>query len=134
MLNRIKNSLLCKCLQIMMIGYFSISSINISSSFAETINSGTELHSLKGMTCNLLKKIFKCDSAIEELEDFKTKDCKTVKVSKGIPLLDYLIPSDAYLPKLCLQLETASRNYMANKMFSFGFHGKIVVPPPRITA
>ena len=117
-----------------MIGYFSISSINISSSFAETINSGTELHSLKGMTCNLLKKIFKCDSAIEELEDFKTKDCKTIKLAKGIPLLDYLMPSDDCLPKMYLQIETASRNYMANKMFTFGFHGRIQVPPPRIIA
>lgn len=134
MLDRVKNSFLCKCLQIMMIGYFSISSINIANSFSETINSTTELHSLKGMTCNLLKKIFKCDSTIEELEDFKTKDCKTVKLAKGIPLLDYLIPAEAYLPKLCAQLETASRNYMANKMFSFGFHGRINVPPPRIVA
>lgn len=117
-----------------MIGYFSISSINIANSFSETINSATELHSLKGMTCNLLKKIFKCDTTIEELEDFKTKDCKTVKLAKGIPLLDYLIPADAYLPKLCLQLETASKNYSANKMFSFGFHGRINVPPPRIIA
>lgn len=133
MLNRIKNSLLCKCLLIVMTGYFSISSMNISNTLLQN-HDVADVHSLKGMACHLLKKVFKCDASVEELEDFKTKDCKTVKVSKGIPLLDYLIPSDAYLPKLCLQLETASRNYMANKMFSFGFHGKIVVPPPRMTA
>lgn len=133
MLNRIKNSLLCKCLLIVMTGYFSISSMNISNTILQN-DVISDVHSLKGMTCNLLKKIFKCDSTVEELEDFKTKDCKTVKLSKGIPLLDYLIPADAYLPKLCLQLETASRNYMANKIFSFGFHGRIHVPPPRIIA
>lgn len=132
MLDRIKNSFLYRCLHIIMIGYFSISSINIGSTFSETINSETELHSLKGMTCNLLKKIFKYDSAIEELEDFKTKDCKTVKLAKGLPLLDYIIPADAYLPKIRLQLETARKNYRANKIFSLDFHGRIHVPPPRM--
>lgn len=117
-----------------MIGYFSISSMNIGSSCSEAIGAGAELHSLKGMTCNLLRKIFKCDSVIEELEDFKTKDSKTVKLSKGIPLLDYLIPSDACLPGLRHQLDTARKNYGADKMFPLGFHGRIHVPPPRIMA
>jgi len=130
MLNKIKNNLLSKYLIVLLTGYFSISSMNISNNLIQTISDSTEFHSLKG-TCTILKKFFKCEGIAEELDDFKSKDTKTAKVSKGIPFLDYLIPSDASWPSLCFLNDSLGKNYRDNIFFSFGFHGKIFVPPPQ---
>lgn len=132
MLNKIKNSFLCKCLQALLIGYFLMSSINISSSFSQIINNNTEVDSVKGITCNFLKKIFKCDRIAEELDDYETKDTKTAKLAKGIVLLDYLVPFDAFLPGLYLQIASKAKNYTDNPVFLFAFHGKIYLPPPEM--
>jgi hypothetical protein len=130
MLNKIKNSFLCKCLQVLLIGYFLMSSINISNTVGRILNKSTEVHSVKGMTCDFLKKIFKCDGIPEELDDYKTKDSKTAKLAKGTPLLDYLVP-DTSLPGLYFELKTKEKNDISNPVFSFGFHGKIHLRPPQ---
>ena len=132
MLNRIKNSLVCKCLQVLLIGYFLMSSINIANNFGLIINENAAQGSISGITCNFLKKIFKCDAITEELEDSKTKDSKTTKLAKGIPSMDYLIPLDASLHPVDFQIESAGKSYIDNPVFSFGFHGKIHLPPPQI--
>jgi hypothetical protein len=132
MLNRIKNSLVCKCLQVLLIGYFLMSSINIANNFGLIINENAAQGSISGITCNFLKKIFKCDAIPEELEDSKTKDSKTTKLAKGIPSMDYLIPLDASLHPVDFQIESVGKNYIDNPVFSFGFHGKIHLPPPQI--
>lgn len=132
MLNTIKNSFLCKCLQALLIGYFLLSSINISSNFSQIINDNAAIDSVKGITCNFLKKIFKCDGIPEELDDYKTKDTKTAKLAKGIILLEYLVPFDAFLPGLYLQIATKRKNYTDNPVFLFAFHGKIHLPPPQV--
>lgn len=132
MLSQIKNSILCKCLQALLIGYFLMSSINVSGTFGRIINNNTETHSVKGMTCNFLKKIFKCDGIPEELDDYETKDTKTTKLAKGIPLLEYLVPAHTTLAGYSFQLRAKEKNYIDNSVFSFGFHGKIDIPPPRV--
>ncbi|KFF06605.1 hypothetical protein [Flavobacterium reichenbachii] len=132
MLNRIKNSILCKCLQALLIGYFLMSSLNVSNSVILIVNSNTEGHSVKGITCNFLKKIFKCDGIPEELDDYKAKESKTAKVTKGIPLLEYLVPLNTSITELCFQTESRGKNYIDNPIFSFGFHGKIHLRPPQI--
>jgi hypothetical protein len=132
MLNRIKNSLVCKCLQVLLIGYFLMSSINIANSFGLIINENAAQNSISGITCNFLKKILKCDAISEELEDSKTKDSKTAKLAKGIPSMDYIIPLDASLHPVDFQIESAGKNYIDNPIFSFGFHGEIHLPPPQI--
>ncbi|MBF4493352.1 hypothetical protein IR010_12455 [Flavobacterium sp. MR2016-29] len=132
MLSKIKNSLLCKCLQVLLIGYFLMSSINISSTFSRVVQQNSETHSVKGMTCNFLKKMFKCDGIPEELDE--TKDSKTAKLAKGILLLEYLVPLNATIPSLYVQIKSKGENYINNPIFSFGFHGKIHLPPPRIVA
>lgn len=114
-----------------MTGYFSVSSINISRSFSETLNNTVELHSLKGMTCDLLKKIFKCEGITEEVEDYNTKESKTGKFSKGIPLSDYLIPSNSLGLRMRFQIDSDVRNYKNNRIILFDFHGRIHVPPPK---
>jgi len=133
MLNKIKNSLLCKCLQVLLIGYFLMSSMNMSNSLSQIIKENTEQHSIKGMTCNFLKKIFKCDGITEEKNDFESKDAKTAKVAKGIPSLDYLIPLHASLPGLYFKTETKGKNHIDNPVFLFSFYGKIHLRPPQNT-
>ena len=134
MLNRIKNSILCKCLQALLIGYFLMSSINLSNNVILIANSNIESNSVKGIACNFLKKIFKCDRITEELDDYKTKDSKTTKVTKGISLLEYLIPHETPITALYFQKESKGKKHLDNPIFSFGFHGKIHLRPPQIIA
>lgn len=109
-----------------------MSSINVSGAFGRIINNYSETHSVKGLTCSFLKKIFKCDGIPEELDDYETKDTKTTKLAKGILLLEYLVPSHAALAGESFQLKAQGKNYIDNSVFSFGFHGKIDIPPPRV--
>lgn len=132
MLHTIKNSILCKCVHALLIGYFLMSSINMSGTFSRLINNYSVENTFKGMTCNLLKKIFKCDGIPEELDDYETKDTKTTKLAKGIPLLEYLVPIDASVPGLYFKIGSKGKNYIDNPIFSFGFHGKIHLRPPRV--
>lgn len=134
MLNRIKNSLLCKCLLVLMTGYFLISSITISRSLLPTINDSTSLQSIEGMAGNFFKKVFQCEGIAEELEEFGAKECKTLKLAKGLALQDYLLPMDASWFRMQFQIEATPRNYKENPVFKFDFHGTIQVPPPRIMA
>lgn len=134
MLNRIKNSLLCKYLQVLLIGYFLISSINLSNSVALIINNNTEIHSVKGIACNFLKKIFKCDRIAEEVDDYEKKESKNTKLAKGMPLLDYIVPLDTSMPGFNFQKNQNKKNYIDNPIFSFGFHGKIHLRPPQVLA
>lgn len=83
MLNTIKNSLFSKCLQVLLIGYFLISSLNVSNSFVRIIYDNADIHSVTGLTCNFLKKIFKCNAVQEEIDDYEAKDTKATKQAKG---------------------------------------------------
>ncbi|MEP6806888.1 MAG: hypothetical protein ABI892_20335 [Flavobacterium sp.] len=132
MLNTIKNSLFSKCLQVLLIGYFLISSLNVSNSFVRIIYDNADIHSVTGLTCNFLKKIFKCNAVQEEIDDYEAKDTKATKQAKGTLLLDYLIPVDTSLAGLYFEIESQKRNYIENPIFSFGFHGKIHLRPPQI--
>ncbi|WP_243739200.1 hypothetical protein [Flavobacterium sp. 245] len=103
----------------------------MSGTFARIVNNNTEQHSVKGMTCNFLKKIFKCDSISEELDDYETKETKTTKQAKGIPLFEYIMPFDSSMANLYFQANAKDKKYIDNPIFSFGFHGKIHLRPPQ---
>ncbi|URM36793.1 hypothetical protein [Flavobacterium anhuiense] len=132
MLNKIRNSFLCKCLQALLVGYFLISSLNIANGVSRIITDNAETYTVKGITCNFLKKIFKCDGIPEELDDYKTKDTKTAKLAKGIPLMEYLVSSESLMPNFYFLVESEGKKYIDNTIFSFSFHGKIDIPPPRM--
>lgn len=131
MLSRIKNSIFCKCVHALLIGYFLMNSINMSGTFARIVNTNIEQDSVKGMTCNFLKKIFKCDGIPEELDDYENKETKTTKLAKGIPLFEYIIPLDSSMANLYFQIKAKRKNYINNPIFSFGFYGKIHLRPPQ---
>ncbi|WP_426485379.1 hypothetical protein [Flavobacterium sp. 2] len=131
MLSKIRNSIFCKCVHALLIGYFLMNSINFSGTFVRIVNNNTEQDSVKGITCNFLKKIFKCDGISEELDDYETKETKSTKQAKGIPLFEYIIPFDSALADLYFQVHAKGKNYINNPIFSFGFHGKIHLRPPQ---
>ncbi|WP_431241345.1 hypothetical protein ACQ9BO_14720 [Flavobacterium sp. P21] len=108
-----------------------MNSINMSGTFARIVNNNSEQHSVKGMTCNFLKKIFKCDGIPEELDDYENKETKTTKLAKGIPLLEYIMPLDSSMANLYFQVDAKGKKYINNPIFSFGFHGKIHLRPPQ---
>lgn len=116
----------------LLVGYFLISSLNISNGVSRIINDNAETYTVKGITCNFLKKIFKCDGIPEELDDYKTKETKTAKLAKGIPPMEYLISAEEFMPKMYFLIEQKGKKYIDNIIFSFGFHGKIDIPPPRL--
>lgn len=134
MLNKIKNSLFCKCLLVLMTGYFSISSINISQSLRPTINKTSVFNSIEGIAGNFLKKIFQCEGIAEEVEEFGAKECKALKLAKGLSLQDYLLPLDNSWLRIQFQLKSFHRNYKSNPFYKLDFHGTIQVPPPKIMA
>lgn len=134
MLKKIKNSFFSKCLQVLLVGYFLISSLNISNSFGRIINDNAETYTVKGIACNFLKKVFKCDGIPEELDDYEAKDTKTAKLAKGTPAMEYLISIESMMPYFYFQIETKGKNYINNPIFSLGFHGKIHLPPPRMNS
>lgn len=134
MLDRIKNSFLSRCLLVFMTGYFLISSINVSRSLFPENTDVFSVHSVEGMTLNLIKKIFQCEGISEELEEFGAKESKTLKLAKGLALQDYLLPVDASWLKMHLVLISSSRNYRSSPVFEFDFHGTIQVPPPKLVA
>ncbi|MGO4773254.1 hypothetical protein ACEN2I_16445 [Flavobacterium sp. W22_SRS_FK3] len=132
MLNKIKNSFLCKCLQALLIGYFLMSSINLADNFDRLVSYNVATDSIEGMTCNFLKKMFKCDGIAEEQDDYETKDSKTAKLGKSILLLDYLVPVNTSLNNLFFPSGFKIKSYIENPVFSFGFHIKIHLQPPQI--
>lgn len=90
------------------------------------------MQSIEGIAGNLLKKIFQCEGIAEELEEFGAKECKTLKLAKGLALQDYLLPIDSSWFRMQFQIEATPRNYKENPIFQFDFHGTIQVPPPEI--
>ncbi|WP_246074141.1 hypothetical protein [Flavobacterium daemonense] len=108
-----------------------MNSANISGTLSRIINNNTEQYSVKGMTCNFLKKIFKCDRISGELDDYETKENKSTKLGKGMPLFEYIIPFDAAISSLYFQVDAKGKKYLNNPISSLGFHGKIHLRPPQ---
>lgn len=129
MLKKIKNSIIGKCLQVLLIGYFLLNSINMPNSLGSYIEKNAELHCIKGKTCQVLKMLFKWGGVPEELEDYEICKTKTDKSGKGIQLLEYLVPINTSLPYI---------NYMINDRACYNHdlgipvnsYNKIYLPPP----
>ena len=126
----IQNNRLVKCLQALLIGYFLLSSLNISGSFGHILDQNAGLNSVKGMTCQVIKKLFKCDGMPEEMDDYESCKTKPLKSGKGNQLLEYIVPADAFLPGSNRNIEKNSESYKLNSVLPFDFYNKIHLPPP----
>jgi len=127
MIKTIRNSMISQYLTVLLIGYFLISSINLSSSLGNYISDDTEVHSASGAIGVILKKIFKCSGCPEELDDYDNKDEKT---NKGLLLQEYLIPfSEGVIGSYTID-SVKDKTLMANSIFLFAFCSDIHLPPP----
>lgn len=125
----LKNNIISKCLQVLLIGYFLISSINVSNTFNELITQNTDLESTEAIVCNILKKIFNCDGCPEELEEFETKT-KSEKTGKGLFIIDYIVPGNAYLTEEHFNTVIKNKNFSTGSIFIISPYNKIHLPPP----
>lgn len=114
----------------LLIGYFLMSSINIPNSFGGLIDKNAERHCIIGKTCQVLKKIFKCDGMPEELDDYETCKTKTDKSSKGLQLLEYLVPINTSLPHINSYAIKNSKGYGHDLAIPVNSYSKIHLPPP----
>ncbi|KGO94928.1 hypothetical protein [Flavobacterium subsaxonicum] len=133
MLESVRNSVFGKCLQVLLIGYFLISSLNASNTVTELLTQNTHITSAKGIISNILKKIFKCDGCTEEYEELDAKN-KAEKANKAAVILDYLLPDNACIAANYLQATIKDKAFIANPVFIFGFYSKIYLPPPEFIA
>lgn len=122
-----KNSVFSRYLTALLIGYFLISSINISGTLGNYISDDAEIHSTEGGLGLILKKIFKCSGCPEELDDY---DTKTGKTNKGLLLQEYLIPYSEDIASGYALNDIKDKTYMANSIFLFAFYCDIHLPPP----
>jgi hypothetical protein len=126
MMYTIKNSILSKCLQVLLMGYFLLSSINITNSFKDLVSTETASYKTENSLGLILKKIFKCTGCTEELDDYETKAGST----KNLLVSDYIIPGHSWLLTHHSFTKLKSRLYAAESNITCSFYCKINVPPP----
>lgn len=131
MLNQFRNSVLCKCFQILLLGYFLMSSLNFSGSIEQYQNNNTNFTAVEKNTYQFFYKIFKWDKFSEELEENENKEAKRIKFEKEISVMEYLIPFDASWRGLLLFNNSKKNHHLHNPMFLLGFHAEIHLPPPQ---
>jgi len=128
MIHSIKNSNLQRCLGALLMGYFLMSSINISTSLDGLVSQNSVFHS-SHIAGNMLKMIFKCDGFPEEIDDYEAKTKSSAK-GNGLLMHDYLVPSqlcDAVPPALRL---FQNKGCTGDVPLQCKFRGKIHLPPP----
>lgn len=132
MLNKFRNSVLCKCFQILLLGYFLISSLNFSGTFEQYHRNNAHFTSVEISAYCFFYKVFKWDKFSAELEESETKDTKGIKYGKEISVMEYLIPFDSAWRGFLLSNNSKNTHHLHNPVFMFGFHGEIHLPPPQI--
>ena len=117
-----------KCLQVLLIGYFLMSSINISTSLDGLVSKNSAFHSSR-IAGNVLKMIFKCDGCPEETDDHEgnAKSCNKAKASL---MLDYLIPGQPCHAAMPGHKLLQNKGCTGDVPLQCKFRGKIHLPPP----
>jgi hypothetical protein len=126
MMDKIKNSILSKCLQVLLMGYFLLSSINSTNSFKSSVSDNADVYKTGSTLGFILKKIFKCSGCTEEYDDYETK----TDANKSIIDLDYLLPGCNWLLAHTNFTKIKSRLYVAESALTCSFYFKIHLPPP----
>lgn len=124
MLKSIRCSVLCKCFRFFLLGYFLLSTINISGNLYHHCNHETKI-------CSFFDKMFKWNKYSNELEETKTKEAKGVKFVKEISVLEFLIPYGTSLNSYLFQNTLSKKFNLDNPVFLFGFCREIHLPPPQ---
>ena len=131
MMEQLKNSVLSKVLQVLLTGYFLISSLNLNQSFSRIATTDTDVHKKESIVWHLVKKMLKCNTSAEEYEDGENEPCNSNNKIKLT--IDYLLPLQTGIA-LCHAYTASEKKIYFSQ---FGLNGilcnKIHVPPPEIT-
>ncbi|MXN90365.1 hypothetical protein GR160_03930 [Flavobacterium sp. Sd200] len=119
-----------KCLQVLLIGYFLLSSINISNSFRNIVSDKADVHKTENTLSLIIKKVFKCSGCTEEYDDFEAKTSGT----KSLYSFDYLVPGHTWLMGSQNFTTLKSSQPIADCAINCNFYCKIHLPPPEVIA
>lgn len=129
MMHSLKNSVFSKVLQVLLVGYFLISSLNLSNTIKTVTSSPDGTHKKECVAWGIFKKMFKCSNTSEEIED--GNDAQGFGNSGKVKLtVDYLIPGHSgyilsYVPKV-----SGEKVFITEAIFSSILYNKIHLPPP----
>lgn len=127
MMDRLKNSVFSKVLQVLLIGYFLISSLNLSQSIAKITTQHTDVHKKESVVWNFVKKMLKCNTSAEEYEDGENEPCNANKIKLAI---DYLLPLQTGIALCHAYTASVKKIYFSQFGLNGILHSKIHVPPP----
>jgi len=131
MMNQLKNSVISKVLQVLLIGYFLISSLSLSQNLSRIATKDADVHKKENIVWNIFKKVIKCGCNAEELED---SDNEPGANNNKIKLTsDYLLPSQAALMLSCAHIDFVKKIYINQSDLSGILYNKIHLPPPERT-
>ena len=127
-MNNLKNSIFSKVLQVLLIGYFLISSLSLSHNLSRIATKNTDVHKIENVVWSIFKKFIKYSCSAEELEDSDNES--GVSSNKMKLTADYLLPNLAGIV-LCHECTNLTKKvYAAQSDFSGILDNKIHVPPP----
>jgi hypothetical protein len=131
MMEIIKDSKFSSVLQVLLIGYFLISSLNLSNNLSNTLPNDADIQTNESVVWNIFKKMLKCTTGSEEVED---SDYEAGKNSNTIKLIiDYLVPNQTVLA-LCQAFNiNVKAIYCRQSGLHANFYNEIHLPPPDLS-
>ena len=130
MMEKLKNSVFSKVLQVLLIGYFLISSINLSNSPGR-VTQDTCVYKKESTVWAVFKKMLKCNGNAEEYDDC---DNEPGTSSNKVKLTtDYLLPFHAGVMPCLSYTATQNKIYLTQPDFNGSLYTKIHLPPPEFT-
>jgi len=130
-MNRLKNSLFSKVLHVLLIGYFIISSLNLSQSINRIATQDTDVHKKESAVWGIFKKMLKCNTSAEEFEDCDNEQAKDNNKIKLV--VDYIIPGQTGILLCDAFAVSAKKIYLTQTGLNGILYNKIHLPPPEVT-
>ena len=124
MMNQLKNSVFSKVLQVLLIGYFLISSLNLSNTITRVTTKNTDIHKKESAVWSLCKKFIKCNAGEEEIEDESAGCNNKIKLT-----IDYLVPVQAAIYHHVFAT-SVNKIYLTDCNLNGILYNKIYLPPP----
>jgi len=132
MMKGLKNSVFSKVLQVLLIGYFLISSLNLSNSLNRIATANNDIHKKDCVVWGMVKKMLKCNTAAEEFED-ADNEAGCGNGNKIKLTVDYIVPPCSGL-MIGYTVKTSGKKLYATQTNTTGIlHNRIHVPPPEST-
>lgn len=132
MMEGLKNSVFSKVLQVLLIGYFLISSLNLSNNLNRVATTNDDIHKKDCVVWSMVKKMLKCNTAAEEFED-SDNEAGCGNSNKIKLAVDYIIPGCSGF-MLSYTIKASGKKLYSTETNSAGIlHNRIHVPPPEIT-